>query len=122
MNPTEAAVIELERQLIEGIKTSNLDFLDRILHDDVRFITPDGGVLTKEADLASHRAGTMVVESLTPTFERISAHGDTAVVVVVYDTKGNMLGEPIEGRFRYLRVWKRFGDGLKVIGGSCTKL
>mgnify|MGYP002777786470 CR=1 FL=1 len=122
MNVTEATVLELEHQLVEGIKTSNVNLLDRLLHDDLLFITPDGQVLKKETDLAAHRAGTMVVYELTPTVERITLFGDTAVVVVVYETKGKMLGEPIEGKFRYLRVWKRVGEGLKVIGGNCTKL
>ena len=48
-------------------------------------------------DLDSHRSGTMVVEALMSTIENISFIETTAVVVVVYDTKGKMLGNPIEG-------------------------
>lgn len=122
MNIQETDVVELERQLVEAIKTSNVAWLDAALHDDLLFLTPDGGMLTKETDLAAHQAGTMVVDELTPTLERIAVHGDTAVVVVVYETKGKMLGKSVAGPFRYLRVWQRFADGLKVIGGSCTKV
>jgi hypothetical protein len=115
-------IIEIEKQLIEGIKTSNLKFLDKILHDDLLFLAPNGETVTKTMDLASHRRGEMVVEQLTPHFEGIKIIGDNAVVVVVYDTKGTMLGNPIQGQFRYIRIWKRFPDGLKVIGGSCFKI
>jgi ketosteroid isomerase-like protein len=115
-------IIEIEKKLIEGIKTSDIKLLDKLLHDDLLFIAPNGQTVTKEMDLASHRAGEMEVEQLTATFEDIKIMGDNAVVVVVYDTRGKMLGNPIQGQFRYIRIWKMFTDGLKVIGGSCFKI
>ncbi|EMJ93916.1 nuclear transport factor 2 family protein [Leptospira alstonii] len=108
-------IIEIEKSLIVGIKTSDVEFLDSILHDDLLFIAPNGQTITKEMDLASHRAKEMAVERLVSTVEDISIIGDTATVVVVYDTEGVMLGNPIQGKFRYVRVWKLFADGLKVI-------
>jgi hypothetical protein len=105
-----------------GIRTSDIKFLDKILHDDLLFIAPNGQTVTKKMDLASHRAGEMEVEQLIPKFEDIKIIGDNAIVVVVYETKGKMLGNPIQGKFRYIRIWKMFTDGLKVIGGSCFKV
>lgn len=116
------AVLDAEYGLIEAIKTSAVDYLDGILHDDLLFIAPNGLVVTKQMDLDSHKRGDMVVEFLIPTFEEIRISVDTATVVVVYETKGSMMGNPIQGRFRYIRVWKRFGDGLKVIAGACFML
>ncbi|MDQ3111087.1 MAG: nuclear transport factor 2 family protein [Bacteroidota bacterium] len=115
-------IITLETKLIDAIKSSDVQFLETILHDDLLFIAPNGQLITKEMDIASHRAGEMSVEQLIPTFEEIKIIDDTAVAVVVYDTKGTMLGNPIRGQFRYIRIWKLFSDGLKVIGGSCFKL
>jgi ketosteroid isomerase-like protein len=115
-------IIEIENQLIRAIKTSDVEFLSKILHDDLLFIAPTGQTITKEMDLASHKAGHMGVEQLIPTFEEVKIIDDNAIVVVVYDTKGTMLGNPIQGHFRYIRVWKMFAEGLKVIGGSCFKI
>jgi len=115
-------IIKLELALIEGIMTSDITFLNRVLHDDLLFLAPNGQLITKAMDMASHQSGDMVVEQLIPNIENISVMDDTAVVVVVYDTKGMMLGQPIEGQFRYIRIWKYFPDGLQVIGGSCCKL
>ena len=64
----------------------------------------------------------MAVDHLIPSFEEVRISGDIATVVVVYETKGTMLGNPIQGRFRYLRVWKEFADGLKIVAGSCLML
>ncbi|WP_199200251.1 nuclear transport factor 2 family protein [Adhaeribacter arboris] len=112
----------MENKLLQGIKSSDVELLDQMLHDDLLFITPNGQVVTKEMDLASHKAGEMEVEHLLATFEDVKIIGDNAIVVVVYDTKGKMLGNPIQGQFRYIRVWKMFTDGLKVIGGSCFQV
>ena len=112
----------LELQLIEGIRTGDIEFLERILHDDLLFLAPNASIVTKESDLNSHRTGEMVVERLLPTFEEINIIHDTAISVMTYDTKGSMSGTPIEGKFRYIRVWKQFNDGIKVIAGSCYKI
>ncbi len=113
-------IIAIENELIKAIKESDIEFLSRILHDDLLFIAPTGQTITKQMDLASHKAGHMVVEQLTATFEEVKIIGDNAIVVVVYDTKGIMLGNSIQGQFRYIRIWKMFADGLKMIGGSCV--
>lgn len=115
-------IVDLEGKLIEGIKTSDIPFLDKILHDDLLFLAPNGQLITKAMDLASHKAGQMIVDEITSIIQEIKIIDDTAMVAIVYNTKGKMLGTPINGQFRYIRVWKRFGDGLKVIGGSCIKL
>jgi ketosteroid isomerase-like protein len=116
-------IIAIEGDLIDGIKSSDVDFLDNILHNDLLFIAPNGQTVTKEMDLASHRAGEMVVEEIISSIDQINIiDDDTAIVTVFYKTKGTMLGAPIQGKFKYIRVWKKFEDGLKVIGGSCMMI
>jgi hypothetical protein len=122
MKITKEEVLRLEHKLIEAIKGSDVAFLDKTLHEDLLFIIPNGDMITKEMDLASHRAGEMVIEELQPEFEQIKIIDDTAIVVVVYVTKGSMLGNAIEGKFRYIRFWKICNDNIKVIGGSCSIL
>jgi hypothetical protein len=36
--------------------------------------------------------------------------------------KGKFLTGEFEGRFRYIRVWKSFGNSWKVIAGSGTQI
>ena len=122
MSINKEDIIDIENELIVGIKKSDVSFLDSVLHDDLLFIAPNGQTITKQIDLASHRSGEMFVEQLIPTIEDVKIIGDTAVVIVVYDTKGTMVGNPIQGKFKYIRIWKLFTDGLKVIGGSCIQL
>jgi ketosteroid isomerase-like protein len=118
----KSRVLEIEKDLIEALKKNDLGFFARALHDEMVFLAPNGQVLTKQMDLDSHIRGDMVVHHLIPSVEEVRISGDIATVVVVYETKGTMMGHPIEGKFRYLRVWKEFADGLKVIAGGCCML
>jgi hypothetical protein len=115
-------VHKAENRLLEAMKTSDVETLDNLLHADLLFITPDGQTLTKKTDLDSHRSGTMVIETINSKIEMINLIDDLAIVTTVIDTKGQMLGQPIEGKFKYLRLWKLFGNQLKVVGGSCMRL
>jgi ketosteroid isomerase-like protein len=115
-------IIKLEYKLIEAIKTSDIDFIKDILHDDMLFLAPNGQVVTKEMDLASHTSKQMTVEQLIPNFEYCNIIGDTAISIVVYNTKGKMLGQPISGQFRYIRNWKIFNGNIKVVSGACIKV
>lgn len=118
----KSAIQSLELQLIEAIKKSDLVILDQLLHPDLLFIAPDGTVVTKASDLASHRSGAMEVDELIPSFESFNLIDDTAISVMDYKTSGRMLGNPIQGKFRYIRFWKNFDGSYRVIGGSCMSL
>lgn len=122
MQITKEKITELENKLAEAIKNNDVGFLNKVLHDELLFLTPNGQMITKAMDLASHRSGEMIVEQLLSRIEDINIIDDTAVVAIVYDAKGSMLGNPIEGQFRYIRIWKQFPEGLQIIGGACIQV
>ena len=117
-----AQVIALENRLLEAMKTSNVDLLDSLLHDDLLFNGPAGETATKALDLKNYRSGNINLHTLESSDLLLSAIGDDVVVAVTIQIAGNYLGREIDGRFRYLRVWKSFGDGWKVIAGSVVAL
>jgi hypothetical protein len=120
INPENVAAVE--DRLLAAVKVSSVTTLEELLHPDLLFHTPGGDVVTADMDLDAHRSGKMIVEYMTPSERVIRVFGDTAIVSLLIDTKGKMLGQPIQGRFRYIRVWKMFGEGLRVIGGSCIQV
>jgi ketosteroid isomerase-like protein len=115
-------ILKVENDLIEAMKISDIDTLDKLLHEDLLFITPNGQTITKKMDLDSHRSKTMIIENIFPTIELINVIDDIAIVTIVIDTKGEMLEQPIEGKFRYIRVWKSIQNQLKVVAGSCIQI
>lgn len=112
-----------EEKLLEAMKTNNIELLDRLLHDELLFNTPDGQTVTKAMDLDNYRSGHVNWRTLTPSDRMIHQIGDNNVVVAVtVEMQGNYFGQEINGKFRYLRVWKQFHDNWQVIAGSVVVL
>ena len=125
MNKTEITkenVIEAENKLFSAQLVSNVSILDQLLHDDLVAVAPTGQIVTKEIDLNAHKAKTMIIEEASTEINEIKIAGDTALSIVTMTAKGKMMGTPLEGKFRYFRVWKRFDGTLKVIGASFMQL
>lgn len=119
---TREDVVEAENKLFPAQLVSNVDILDQLLHDDLIAVSPTGEIVTKEMDLASHRAKTMIIEDASTEIDDIKITGDTALSIVTMTAKGKVMGTPLVGKFRYFRVWKRFDGALKVIGASFMQL
>ena len=118
----QSQVIDSERNLLEAMRTNNVKLLDRLLHDDLLFNGPNGETATKAADLTNYRSGNINLHTVESSDRMLSAIGDDVVVAVTVEIKGNYLGQDVDGKFRYLRVWKLFDDDWKVIAGSVVAL
>lgn len=119
---TKEDVAHAENQLFLAQLASNVDALDQLLFDNLIAVAPTGQMLTKEMDLNAHRTKTMIIEEASTEIDDIRITGDTALSVVTMTAKGKVMGAPLEGKFRYFRVWKYVDDKLKVIGASFMQL
>ncbi len=115
-------VIKAENQLFSAQRSGNVDVLDQLLHDDLVAMAPTGQLLTKEMDLDSYRTKSVVIDDASIEIDSIHILDDVALSVVTMTAKGKSMGEPIEGKFRYFRVWKRIDGILKVVGASFIQL
>lgn len=115
---TRSKVIEQENRLYEAIIEGNINILEKLLHNDLLFIIPSGEAITKEIDLKTYREGGLKVDSIIPKIEMLNIIDDIAVIVLLMELKGSYNTEPFEAKYRYIRFWKQFKDGIKVIGGS----
>jgi len=116
------SIVNAEIELLTAVKNADVAALDKLLHDDLLFNLPDGQTITKEYDLESYRAGKLKIDTLEAADQIINIIEDTAVVSVIVLLKGVYDNNPIANSFRYIRVWKQFGESLKVIAGSCVAL
>lgn len=115
---TKNSILAQEEKLYSAIKDGNINLLDELLHQDLLFIVPSGEVITKKIDLDTYRDGKLKISELLPTAENLNIIDDVAVVTVIMEIKGEFDQVPFEAKYRYIRFWKQFDDGIKVIGGS----
>lgn len=122
LNVQREEVLTAEYALFEAIKKGDVAQLNALMHDDLLALLPSGELLTKEADLNAHRSRAMVVEDARMEIEKISLFDQTAVTLVQMQVSGKMMGENVQGRFRYMRVWQRQHGNLHLIAANILKL
>lgn len=115
---TRIDILNQENKLYKAMKESNIEILEELLHDDLLFITPGGDVITKQIDLQNYRDSHMKIHELIPNVENLNIINDLAVITLMIELKGSYQNKEFNGKFRYIRFWKAFSTGIKVVGGS----
>jgi hypothetical protein len=111
-------IVELEASLRLAQLNSDITELDRLISEDLLFTGPDGKLATKADDLAAHRSGGVQIQEHEPTELRIRRFGaDVAIVALCTRMLVNVRGTPVQGTFRYTRVWARENGAWQVVGG-----
>lgn len=111
-------IIECEKRLLYALRTGDIKILDELLHDNLIFNIPTGLTITKEMDINNYRTGVMKISEILITDQIIKSIGNISTVAVTLDLKGTYANQIIDGKFKYLRVWKLFDNSWKVIAGS----
>ena len=119
---TKQIIEQYEEKLLKAFKECNVEEIEKLIHDDLIFNGPDGQVLTKEKDLEVYKSGNAVFKELACIKRKINIFNDTAVVSTVIQLKGIFMGNSLESKARFLRVWNQFDGSWKVIGGSSVVL
>lgn len=119
---TRDEIVRLENSLFAAMLKNDTAHLDYLLHDSLLFVNPHGQMLTKILDMETYRSGTLHISSATPDQQEINMIGDAAIVSARISLNGTFEGEPFNGTFRYLRVWKLFDADWKIIAGSSVRI
>jgi len=115
-------VRELEQTLLTAMSARNLDLLNGLLHDDLLFHIPNGQTITKSIDMDTYRSGGMKIDDIQSSIQEINIIGDNAIVSTTVEMKGWYFEHPLDGRYKIIRVWKRFEENWQVIAGSSMLL
>lgn len=115
---TISEILILENKLCEAMKNNNTDVLDNLLHADLLFVVPGGQTITKEMDLQTYREGRLKLDKIMSKIEDVHIIDDLAVITLQTELKGDYNNEPFEATYKYIRFWKKFPKGIKVVGGS----
>lgn len=98
--------------------------LDRLIAADLLFTGPDGQLGTKAQDLEAHASGVVRFLAHQPEELRVRhvAKG-VAVSALRAWLVVEVAGTPVQGIFRYTRVWAREAKGQwQVVGGHVSEV
>lgn len=111
-------ILAVEDELRAAMLAGDVATLDRLIDDELMFVSHLGEVVGKAQDLEMHRSHRLRITSMTPSDRRIQRVGDTTVVSVRMHTTAIVDGTPVEQTFRYTRVWHHRADGWKIVSGG----
>jgi ketosteroid isomerase-like protein len=119
----EREVRELERKFEQAVIKGDIAFFDRVLAKDFTHTTQSGKFRDRQEWLANHKAGQSNYDALNVDQLAVHAYGDTAVVTAAIKPQGrDSQGKPMEGRYRYLRVWVRRDGTWQVVAFQSTRI
>ena len=118
----EQDIIDCEKRLLDAVRNGDINTLDELLHDSLIFNIPTGQTITKEMDVENYRSGMMSVYDIATTEQTIKSIDNVSTVVVTVHLKAKYADQIIDGKFRYLRVWKLFNNSWKIIAGSAFQI
>ena len=102
-----AEIGQLEQQWRQAQMSGNIPEMDRLLAEDFLGITASGQVVTKAQQLDRMRMRQIDLQRLDISDSKIKISGNLAVVTSLVQIDGTMDGHPVDGSFRYTRVYQR---------------
>lgn len=119
----ETQIRECETRLYAAMLASDVSELDRLIADDLLFVSPMGELATKSMDLELHRTGGTQFHEFVPKALEIRVWSDHFVLASAkIFLSGTYLGNPFAGDYRYLRVWRKDQKGWQIAGGSAIAM
>ena len=122
--PPDPEIVALEARLRSAQLRADVRELNELIADELIFAGPDGSLATKEQDLASHGSGAVRFLEHVPEQLRVRRVGsDVAITSLRARLTVRLDGAPVQGTFRYTRVWAReSGGSWRVVGGHVSQL
>jgi ketosteroid isomerase-like protein len=109
-----------EKREVEGLEESwrkaqiagDVATMDRLMSADFIGITMTGEANTKSQQLDRYRKREVVVTSIDISDSKIKLVGSVAIVTALAQVEGTNNDEPLQGTYRYTRVYQRLAPGV----------
>lgn len=118
-----AEIGQLEQQWRQAQISDNIPEMDHLLAEDFLGITAAGQVVTKAQQLDRMRTRQIDLQRLDISDSKIKISGNLAVVTSLVQIDGTMDGHPVDGSFRYTRVYQRgLVNGWRITNFEATRV
>lgn len=113
----------LEEQWRQAQLSGDIATMDRLLSDDYVGISMTGQVNTKSQQLNRIRSHTVVLSKIDLGEMKVKLVGSIAIVTVRASVEGTNEGAPMNGTFRYTRVYQHLPNGgWKITNFEATRI
>jgi ketosteroid isomerase-like protein len=115
-------VMAAEEEWTQAHLTTDVETLDRLMHNDYTIIKPDGSVWNRETALASYILGKRDWAEAGSSEHLVRIYGDTAIVIGLWKAKGVNNGQPFDYTARYTSLWVKENNRLRMVLDQSTEI
>ncbi len=101
---------------------SDVEAMDRLMHDDETHVGHDGAITGKGFDLENHRTGRVCVDVLESEELHVDVVDGVGVTIFTGLVAGTLDELPFSTRVRYTRTWAHGENGWRVVAAHMTVL
>ncbi|AOJ33231.1 nuclear transport factor 2 family protein [Burkholderia metallica] len=122
MDAIRTTIEPCEAALRAAMLANDVDALDALLDDDLVFTVPTGQIISKEDDLAAHRAKLLRLDKLDVQEMHAYAIDEMILTTTKAVLAGQFDGTAFDGVFAYTRLWRRSPAGWRVVAGHASQI
>ncbi|WP_157155931.1 MULTISPECIES: nuclear transport factor 2 family protein [unclassified Diaminobutyricimonas] len=104
-----------ESRFQDALRRNDLEELDGLLHENVRFVGPDGMTIDKATDLAAHRSGSLVFAEVFELQREVQVFDSVGVTRATLRLVGEAGGERLDADLAYTRTWQKLHDTWTIV-------
>jgi len=118
----EQEVRQVHRSRLQALVSADLNRLDKILADDLIYISPIGKVQTKAEIVSDLKSGALRVSSIEQGEPGVRVYGDAAVVVYLTTSKFSDNGKEYNNEIRATSVYVRRDGRWQLVSQQLTRV
>lgn len=115
-------VAQSERQWKQALMAGDAAMLTSLLSDSYVGIGPDGTIFNKTEEIDASVSGSNRLTRVHVEDRKIRIYGTTAVVTSKVDVAGTFAGKPVQGQYRYTRVWAFSRGQWRVVSFEANRV
>jgi ketosteroid isomerase-like protein len=120
---TEDEVLRIHTDVFNGsLKSQDYAALEELYSDDYMLVRPDGAVLNKQEVLHDLQSNGLMFHSIDSREITVRICGPTAVVTGDSRTVTSRKGIESRAHFRFVAVYSRVGDSIRLVHFQSTTL
>ena len=96
--------------------------VDALFSDDLLFVNHLGKCISKEDDISAMKRGGVEITNIDTLSQDIRIVGDIAVAVSDSILELIIEGKSLSDHLMYTRIWQRFNDEWRLVGGQATPI
>jgi ketosteroid isomerase-like protein len=119
---TREEVMDSEERWAKAHLETDVKTIGELMHPDYTIIKPDGSVWNKETALSSYILEKREWSKAGSRDHIVNIYGETALVIGIWEAKGDNNGEPFDYKARYTSLWVKENGKVLIVSDQSTDI